>query len=131
MKSKSRKPIEDKPRRFPVMHCAALEELAGHLGAHERRVLARRFERWAAQLTMSAHLIEAVNPESSAPAYLDEVVCATGEWPELAGKSVAECLAEAARLEEHCHKIRLGLSVAGYIGPDREQIERRQFIFPN
>jgi hypothetical protein len=117
--------------KYPVMLCAKLQVLAGDLGAHRRRVLARRFERWAAQLIMSAQLIEAASPDSASPANLNDVICLGDTWGELNGKTAAESLAEAARLEERLNTIRLGLTIAGIIDADREQADRRQFIFPN
>jgi len=127
----SRHHIDEQSRPFPVMHEAALEELAGHLKPGERRAKARKFERWAAQLVMSAQLIEAANPDSAKPMNLDDVICLYDQWGDLNGKTAAECLAEAARLEEKCGAIRQGLIKAGIIRPDREQAERQQFIFPN
>jgi len=131
MKISSRTSLDDKPRNYPVMLCAALEELAGDKDVQERRVLARRFEQWAAQLFLSAQLIEAANPKAAEPANLEDVICEADPQSGLNGKTAAECLAEAARLEERSEKIRHGLIVAGLISPDTEQAERQQFVFPN
>jgi len=45
-----------------------LETFAGHLNAHERVMLARKFFRWAKQLYVSAHILRRDSEQTPPPA---------------------------------------------------------------
>jgi hypothetical protein len=119
---------EQAARAFPEMCEEGLDERAQNWNADKRRRMALLFDRWTAQLRLSADVMEKTGTSLGEPC---ELVFPDQELQEeITGYSPAQCVALITKLEGWCEQIRiaLGLDKTKAVA---EKAERALFIWPS